>query len=273
MLEVPKPCFSETHPHILELRNAIEQAHKLRSDNTDPNVLVSQTERNIANKQRIIEKAQGKVAELRAQRCDIDRAIAEEEARIHYETGLLDTFIKRLEEANARKKATGTQSGILPQFLDKVPGQPTLREWIRLSFPEAHSVYAATGWETPVIREQADLFAQWRAALGTVNGFASYAATRTVVQIEQSEATEARKGLEVIARMHKTRELVMGQAKRACEMYTDGGGSTVVPFSVECPILQEWCQTHTPQFAAITPANARSLSSPYWKPEKPDGPS
>ena len=272
MLEVAKPCFPESHPRIVELRSAIEQAHKLRSDNTDPHLLVLHTERNITNKQKVIDKARGKVAELRAKRIEIDDAIAEEERRIRDETVLLDKFKERLEEARSRQKLSGTQSGPLPSSLDKVPGQPALREWIRNSFPDAHTVYDASGWETPIVLEQAELFVQWRAAVGVVNGFAAYAATRTMDQIDQNESTEARRALEVIARQTKVRALVTGKARRACEQYTDGGSPTVVPFSTDCPVLREWCQSYDPLFAAVANTSERPSSSPYWKSEKPGGP-
>ena len=62
LLEAFKPTFSENHELVAELRDAIEQGHKLRSDNTDLDLLVVQTERNIAAKERIIDKAHTKMA-------------------------------------------------------------------------------------------------------------------------------------------------------------------------------------------------------------------
>ena len=64
MLETIKPLFPENHGRVLELREVIEQGHKLRSDNTELSLLVVQTERNIANKKKSVDSAISKIDEL-----------------------------------------------------------------------------------------------------------------------------------------------------------------------------------------------------------------
>ena len=272
MLEASKPYLPESHPRIKELREAIEHAHKLRSDNTDPEVLVPQTERNIAAVKRRIEKAQSQIASLRAQRCEIDQSIANQEQLVRNETELLDTFHARLDEAKGRLQTVQASSGVLPNMLDKTTGQPNLREWMRLSYPEAAPVYESSGWEIPIIRAQADHYAQWKAALGSVNAFASYAATRTLEQICPREAEETRKSLQVLVTCAKAASLVVGLAAEACKAYADGGGTTLVPFSADCPLLQQWCQADQTAFAPLSAVPRRSLSAPYFVPEKPGDP-
>ena len=272
MLDAAKPCLPETHPRIMELRKAIEQAHKLRSENTDPYVLSSQTERNIANKQRVVEKAQGELAALRAKRCEIDTAIANKEDKIRYETGLLEILFERLDQAKERQVLAETPVGTVPSLLDKTPGQPLLREWIRALYPDAHIVYDAGRWEAPIVREQADLFTQWVGAVGVLNGFASYAAARTVEEIDPGEFAEARQCLEFIVRHSKVRTLAQGQARRAIDHYAEGGQAIVTTFSTECPVLQEWCQSCSATFAPVPSTKNRPSSSPYWRSAKPDDP-
>ena len=49
-----KSHFKEDHPEIVELRAAIDKGHAMRAEKVDPAVLVSQTERNIVNKEKVI---------------------------------------------------------------------------------------------------------------------------------------------------------------------------------------------------------------------------
>ena len=267
MLEASKSCFPESHPHVMELRKAIEQAHKLRSENTDPKVLVVQTEKNITNQERIIEKAQSSVEELRAQRAELDKALVEEEARIKHASSLLEIFRKRLTEAQLRQERETVPSGTMPKDLDAAPRQPVLREWLKLLHPDAHAVCVTNSWNVPISREQAEQFTCWSDALEVVNSFATYARTRTLQQIETGEAEEARKCLAIIAASNVA-SLATGHAKRAVEEYPNGTHLTKVPFSTDCEVMLEWCQTEQPAFAAIHPSKQRATSAPYWKPEK-----
>ena len=98
--------------------------------------------------------------------------------------------------------------------------------------------------------------------LGDYQWFASYAATRTIDQIDHIESTEARKCLDTIVRQAAVRALATGHARRACEHYADGEHPMVTPFSAECPILQEWCQPYRHSFAAIPATRARHSASP-----------
>ena len=271
MLEASKPCMPETHPRIVELRSAIEQAHKLRSDNTDPYVLGSQTERNIASRKSAIDKAQGELADLRAKRCEIDTAIANKEAKIRYESNLLEIFVARLEEAKKRQALAETPVGAMPSSLDKAAGQPLLRKWIRALYPDAYTVYEARRWEIPIVRAQADLYTQWVGAVGVLNGFASYASTRSVDHIDPCESTEAKRCLEFIMRHPEACPLAQGQARRAIECHAEGVQPIVAIFSAECQVLQEWCQPSKVGFAPVSASKERPLSAPYWL-GKPDDP-
>ena len=268
ILEATKPCFPESHPRVIELRQAIDEAHRLRSENTDAKVLVVQTEKNIANQERIIEKAQSRVEELRAQRAELEKALVEEEARIKHATSLLDTFRSRLEEAQLRQKKEAESAGTMPKVLDTTPGQPVLREWLKTLHPAAHATMVQNSWNVPISCEHAEQFTCWSDAMEVVNSFATYARTRTLQQVEAGEAQEARKCLAIIA-ASKVASLATGQARRAVEVYPNGTHPTKVPFSIECEVLLEWCQAEQSAFAAIHPAKQRATVAPYWKPEKP----
>ena len=274
-------CWRQRSPvflnHIRGSRNfALRSSKRISSVATIPirTCFTRRLKKNIANKQKLIDKAYAKIAELRTKRTELDKAIADEESKILHESDLLATFQKRLEEAKERQALVETPAGSPPCTLDKIPGQPVLREWIRLLYPDAYSVYEANNWETPVIRSQADRFIQWSAALGAVNTFALYAATRTADQVDSGEATEARKCLETIACDTRLHALATGQARRACELFAGGDHPTVPPFSAECPMLQEWCRPYKTDFKAGVLPKQRPSASPYWRPEpeKPDEP-
>ena len=57
LLGALKPTFSEEHELVAELRRSIEKGHEIRSDQTGSDLVVVQTERIIAAKIRIINKA------------------------------------------------------------------------------------------------------------------------------------------------------------------------------------------------------------------------
>ena len=82
MLESTKAYFPEGHKRIVEIRAAIDKGHQKRCQITDPEQLVPQTERNIVNKQRAIDKSISKIDELKAQRDDIDSQISNLESKL-----------------------------------------------------------------------------------------------------------------------------------------------------------------------------------------------
>ena len=128
MLASNKAIFHEGHRRIVEIRNAIDQAHNKRCEHTDPTQLVQETERNISNKERSIERCSNKIADLKAQRAEIDESIAAEEGKLRAEQVLLDSFRQRLEMAKVRQQESASPLGVLPAVLDKDVGQPTLRK-------------------------------------------------------------------------------------------------------------------------------------------------
>ena len=124
-----------------EIRDAIARGHQLRSDNTEPSALVQQTERNIANKQRAIDRAKGKIDELKAQRDEIDASILAEEAKLKNEIDLLETFKTRLKDAQDRKKASDAPKGVCACELDKEVGKfNTVNFYFELTRIEAENV-------------------------------------------------------------------------------------------------------------------------------------
>ena len=86
MLESNKAYFPEGHRRIVEIRSAIDVGHQKRADVTEPSVLAQQTERNISNKEKAIDKCFSRIAELKQQRNDIDTQIAAEEEKITFLT-------------------------------------------------------------------------------------------------------------------------------------------------------------------------------------------
>ena len=62
--------------------------------------------------------------------------------------------------------------------------------------------------------------------------------------------------------------MATGQAKRAVEEYPGGSHPSKVPFSADCPVMLEWCQSVQRSFVVVQPTKQRPLAAPYWKPEK-----
>lgn len=89
-----------------------------------------------------------------------------------------------------------------------------LRAWLAFQHAEIYEVYSGANWELPIRIQLADSFTKWKMALGVVNGFATYASSRTMDQIDFDEATHARQSLEIIA-IPGMRALVEGQAAQA----------------------------------------------------------
>ena len=195
MLELEKPLYDEGHSRILALRAAIERGHQLRSDNTEPGLLVTQTERNIANKEKVIDKSTKCIAELKLQRDDIDKQLAAEEAKVCADSQMLETFKQRLQVAKERQRVAGKSAGIRPSTLDPQVGQPTLRTWLQHSFTQVYEWMEELEWDAPIPKKYAESYSTWKTAVDTIEGFARYAGTKVMADVHHDEAEEARRAL------------------------------------------------------------------------------
>ena len=267
MLEYNKKLFPESHPRIKEIRDAIARGHRLRSENMEPEALVTQTERNIANKERAIDKIKDTIARLKAQRDEVDRAILTEEAKLNSEVDLLQTFQQRLQEAKDRKKAKDDANGsVFASCLDKAVGMPTLRKWLAANYPQFHEYMEEHRWQVPMSKCHADSFVLWREDQATVNSFARYSSSRSISQIDETEVQIARKALERLIRGPV--QFMEGCAEKAVSMYREGRATQ--PFEAECPLLLEWAKPETVGFAAVRPKSSavKRMSGPYLLPKK-----
>ena len=226
-------------------------------------MLAKQTERNISNKEKAIDKCFSRIAELKQQRNEIDTQIAAEEEKLCNEQKLLQTFKQRLGEAKERQVAEGAQSGIPPSQLDSEPGMPTLRPWMQHNYGDLFTQCVHTQWRQPIARPYVDLFANWKTNQDAVNGFAKHAANRLLAEVDSKEALVARQALQCLLELpHK---FMRGPAAAAVSKYQNGiECGSAAAFDVNCPVLQSWVRSDVRAFAPVpVRSTRRRMSGPY----------
>ena len=209
----------------------------------------------------------GSVSTLKTQRQEMDSQIAGEEAKLKYEQTQLQMFKERLDEAKDRQQATSVPAGVLPNQLDREPGLPTLRKWMQSNYSDLHTHCEQMLWKQQISRHHADLYANWAARQAAINGFAMYAANRSLAEIDHREASVARQAVQQMLEL--PHQHVEGPAARAVAEYSAGiecGGR--LAFDTQCPVLLSWVKSDVTPFArAVTRPGRKRMSGPYLLPE------
>ena len=269
MLESTKAYFPEGHKRIVEIRAAIDKGHQKRCQITDPEQLVPQTERNIVNKQKAIDKSISKIDELKAQRDDIDSQISNLESKLKDDQTLLEEFKQRLEQAKSRQQQIAAPTGVLPVSLDKEPGMPVLRRWMQANYVDLYNHCEHTQWKQHIAGPHADQFMQWVKHQDAINGFAKYASNRAVAELEPREVEAARGALKCILEL--PHRFMDGPAARAVDEYSSGIDiGEKQAFGPQCTVLLSWIKDTQVPFAPMgnKKLNRSRMSGPYLLPEE-----